>query len=150
MLVKTSNPGGKTFQDLNAGDGLHPSIATWAIWSNDWPKQTTGRKGYGIVGAVVGATYPEQAAELRAAMPHTWFLVPGYGSQGATARDVAGAFDATRPGRGRQQRPGHHLRPARREYAEQFGAARWQDAVAAATRDMIAQLAADTPAGKLA
>ena len=45
-------------------------------------------------GAVVGATYPAQLAELRAEMPHSWFLVPGFGSQGGTAADVAGAFDA--------------------------------------------------------
>ena len=57
--------------------------------------RTVGEFGYGCVGAVVGATYPEQLAELRAAMPHTWFLVPGYGSQGGTAeRCMAPGFDA--------------------------------------------------------
>ena len=45
------------------------------------------------MGAVVGATYPEQLSELRAKMPHTFFLVPGYGAQGGGAKDVAGAFD---------------------------------------------------------
>jgi orotidine-5'-phosphate decarboxylase len=47
-----------------------------------------------VVGAVVGATYPSQAQALRALMPHTIFLVPGYGAQGATAADVVGCFDA--------------------------------------------------------
>ena len=53
-----------------------------------------GDCGYGAVGAVVGATYPAQLTELRRAMPHTWFLVPGYGSQGGKAADVVAAFDA--------------------------------------------------------
>ena len=47
----------------------------------------------GAVGAVVGATYPAQLAELRARLPHTYFLVPGYGAQGGGAADVAPAFD---------------------------------------------------------
>ena len=42
---------------------------------------------------MVGATYPAQLTELRAALPHTFFLVPGYGAQGGGAADVAGAFD---------------------------------------------------------
>ena len=45
------------------------------------------------IGAVVGATYPQQGVELRARMPHAFFLVPGYGAQGAGAKDIAGAFD---------------------------------------------------------
>ena len=61
--------------------------------SSGRPPRRPGDCGYGAVGAVVGATYPAQLAELRAAMPHTWFLVPGFGSQGGTARDVAAAFD---------------------------------------------------------
>jgi orotidine-5'-phosphate decarboxylase len=53
-----------------------------------------GECGYGSVGAVIGATHPQQLTELRAAMPNTIFLVPGFGAQGGTAADVAGAFDA--------------------------------------------------------
>ena len=41
----------------------------------------------------MGATYPEQLAKLRAKLPHTFFLVPGYGAQGGGAKDVAGGFD---------------------------------------------------------
>ena len=44
--------------------------------------------------AVVGATYPQQGVELRARMPHAFFLVPGYGAQGAKGTDIAGCFDA--------------------------------------------------------
>ena len=46
-----------------------------------------------LAGAVTGATYPEELSELRARLPHTFFLVPGYGAQGGTARDVRCAFD---------------------------------------------------------
>ena len=53
-----------------------------------------GGSGYSLLGAVVGATYPAELAELRAALPGVLFLVPGYGAQGGTAADVAAAFDA--------------------------------------------------------
>ena len=92
------------------------------------------------MGAVVGATYPEQLAELRAAMPHTWFLVPGYGSQGGTAADVAAAFDARGLGAIVNNSRGIIFAHERPEYAARFGAARWQDAVEAATREMIEAL----------
>jgi orotidine-5'-phosphate decarboxylase len=104
---------------------------------------------YGAVGAVVGATYPAQLAELRAVMPHTWFLVPGYGSQGGTAADVAAAFDADGRGAIVNNSRGIIFAHSSKPYKDRFAAARWQDAVAAATDDMISQLRADTPAGKL-
>ncbi|MGW8257031.1 MAG: orotidine-5'-phosphate decarboxylase, partial [Thermoguttaceae bacterium] len=91
VLVKTSNPGGGMLQDLVA-DG-QPVFVHLAEYIEQQARQTSGQCGYGIVGAVVGATYPRQLSELRAMMPHTWFLVPGYGAQGGSAADVAGAFD---------------------------------------------------------
>jgi orotidine-5'-phosphate decarboxylase len=147
ILVKTSNPGGKMIQDL-ASDGK-PIYRYVAEFVERLAAMTEGDNGYGAVGAVVGATYPAQLAELRAVMPHTWFLVPGFGSQGGTAADVAAAFD--REGRGaivnnsRGIIFAHSLKP----YRERFSAAQWQEAVAAATDDMIAQLRAETPAGKI-
>jgi orotidine-5'-phosphate decarboxylase len=111
--------------------------------------ETVGTCGYGIVGAVVGATYPRQLAELREAMPHTWILVPGFGSQGGTAADVAGAFDAGGLGAIVNNSRGIIFAHASKAYKDRFGAARWQEAVEAATRDMIEQLRANTPAGKL-
>jgi orotidine-5'-phosphate decarboxylase len=147
VLVKTSNAGGGTFQDLVA-DG-RPIYRHVADHVQHLAAQTTGACGYGLVGAVVGATYPRQSAELRAAMPNTWFLVPGFGSQGATARDVAGAFDEHGLGAIVNNSRGIIFAHARKEYASKFGDGRWQEAVEAATRDMIDQLRADTPAGKL-
>ena len=70
-----------------------PFTATWpASWKN-WRHRRPGPSAYGCVGAVVGATYPRELRELRTAMPHAPLLVPGFGSQGGTAADVAGAFD---------------------------------------------------------
>jgi orotidine-5'-phosphate decarboxylase len=147
VLVKTSNPGGAMLQDLVA-DG-RPIYRHVAEHVQGLARATSGACGYGAVGAVVGATYPEQLAELRAAMPNTWFLVPGFGSQGGTAGDVAAAFDDRGAGAIVNNSRGiifaHSLSP----YAERFGAARWQEAVEAAAREMIEQLRAETPAGRL-
>lgn len=146
ILVKTSNPGGGQFQDLIAdGSPLYRHVGNYV---ERLAGETRGVSGYGSVGAVVGATYPGQLAELRAAMPRTWFLVPGFGSQGGTARDVSAAFDASGLGAVINNSRGIIFAHARPQYA-QFGAARWQDAVAAATQEMIDQLRADTSVGKL-
>ncbi len=147
VLVKTSNPGGGMLQDLIA-DG-RPIYAHVAKCVERMARQTEGECGYGIVGAVAGATYPRQLVELRATMPHTWFLVPGYGAQGGSAADVAGAFDAQGRGAIVNNSRGiifaHSIEP----YSQRFGPSRWQEAVEAAARDMIEQLCAETPAGKL-
>ncbi len=147
VLVKTSNPGGALFQDLVA-DG-RPIYRHVAAHVESLAAGSLGDCGYGAVGAVAGATYPEQLRELRAAMPHTWLLIPGFGSQGGAASDVAGGFDAQGLGAIINSSRAIIFAHARGEYAERFGAARWQGAVEAATRDMIDQLAADTPAGEL-
>src|SRR5690606_19351636 len=92
VLVKTSNPGSGALQDLACqGRPLHRHVGEMV---QRLASATQGQCGYGSVGAVVGATYPEQLAELRAAMPQAWILIPGFGSQGGTAADVAAGFDA--------------------------------------------------------
>ena len=58
-----------------------------------WGKSLIGDEGYSSVGAVVGATFPDEAKVLRSAMPDTVFLVPGYGAQGGTADDVMPCFN---------------------------------------------------------
>jgi orotidine-5'-phosphate decarboxylase len=148
VLVKTSNPGGKRFQDIVAdGKPLYRHVAEYV---ESLAAQTAGSGGYGSVGAVVGATYPGQLAELRQAMPHTWFLIPGFGAQGGTAKDCAAAFDVNGLGAIVNNSRGIIFAHSRPEYRDRFGPARWQDAVEAATRDMIEQLKAETCAGKLA
>lgn len=92
VLVKTSNPSSGEFQDVLTQGGK-PIYSLVGERVAGWGESLIGREGYSSVGAVVGATYPEQGAALRQAMPHTFFLVPGYGAQGASARGLAGCFD---------------------------------------------------------
>ena len=143
VLVKTSNPGGGQFQDLRTPE--QPLYGRVAAHVEQLAATMAGEQGYGCVGAVVGATYPAQLAELRAAMPHAWLLVPGYGSQGAKARDVAGAFDSSGLGAAVNNARGIIFAYRRGEYAERFAADQWQQAVSAATEQMIRELRADTP-----
>jgi len=147
VLVKTSNPGSGTLQDQTLATG--PVYRHVADLVERLAEQTLGQRGYGSVGAVVGATYPAQLAELRSAMPHTWFLVPGFGSQGGTAQDVAAAFDQRGLGAVVNSSRGIIFAHRRDEYRDRFGEPRWQEAVDASTREMIAQLRAETPAGNL-
>jgi len=91
VLCKTSNPSSGEFQDLLI-DGV-PLYARMGDKCEEWGADTIGEYGYSAVGAVVGATYPEQLTELRKRMPHTMFLVPGYGAQGGGAQGIAGGFD---------------------------------------------------------
>ncbi len=92
VLVKTSNPSSGELQDRELADGDTIYRAMGKMCEN-WGQELPGKYGYSGVGAVVGATYPAQLEELRKAMPHTFFLVPGYGAQGGAADDVAPAFD---------------------------------------------------------
>lgn len=92
VLVKTSNKSSGELQDLMIGNKT--VYATMGDMCEKWGVEVMGKYGYSGVGAVVGATYPEQLAEMRAALPHTFFLVPGYGAQGGGAQGVAKGFDA--------------------------------------------------------
>ncbi len=134
VLVKTSNPGGKFLQDLVANDAtIYHRVGDLV---ERLASESAGESGYGVAGAVVGATYPEQLAELRQRMPHTWFLVPGYGSQGGTAANVAGAFDDRGLGAVVNSSRAIIFAHARDEFADMD----WQQAVEAATRRAIEDL----------
>ena len=90
VLVRTSNAGAGLFQDLECGGRkLYRHVAAAVV---EWNAGGLGACGLGDVGAVVGATHPSELAELRAEMPAVWFLVPGYGAQGGSAKDVSAAF----------------------------------------------------------
>lgn len=91
VLVKTSNPSSGELQDKFI-DGVS-IYETMGNMCEEWGKDLMGKYGYSGVGAVVGATYPEQISELRKKLSHTFFLIPGYGAQGATAKDISAAFD---------------------------------------------------------
>ncbi len=91
VLVKTSNPSSGQLQDLQVGgQAIYERVGDLVA---EWGKSTMGAEGYSAVGAVVGATYPEQGEALRKRLPQTFFLVPGYGAQGAKGADLAGCFD---------------------------------------------------------
>ena len=92
VLVKTSNPSSGELQDRILDDSV-TVYRTMGNMCESWGADTMGKYGYSSVGAVVGATYPEQLGELRSVLKHTFFLVPGYGAQGGGAKDVAPAFD---------------------------------------------------------
>ncbi|KAJ3067639.1 hypothetical protein HK102_007368, partial [Quaeritorhiza haematococci] len=90
VLVRTSNASAREFQDLVC-DGL-PIYRHVARRLQTWGKGKQGEEGYNLVGAVVGATYPNELAQLREELPGVLFLVPGYGAQGGTAKDIAAGF----------------------------------------------------------
>ncbi len=91
VLVKTSNPSSGELQDrLIDGQSVYSVMGQMC---EQWGADNIGRYGYSAVGAVVGATYPQQLSQMRKEMPHTFILVPGYGAQGGGALDVVGAFD---------------------------------------------------------
>ena len=91
ILAKTSNPGSGELQNVAAGEG-DTVYGLMADLIEKWGAGTEGKYGYTRAGAVAGATYPEELQKLRARMPHTFLLVPGYGAQGGTAEDVQYAF----------------------------------------------------------
>jgi orotidine-5'-phosphate decarboxylase len=92
ILVKTSNKGSGQFQDKYFSDGktLYQTMGDNVM---QWGESLKGRYGYSSVGAVVGATHKEQAAKLRKQLKGVFFLIPGYGAQGAGADDIAVCFD---------------------------------------------------------
>lgn len=94
ILAKTSNPSSGDFQDLEIKDTGNTVYELMAHYVDSWGADDLGECGYSFVGAVVGATYPGQAKKLRALMPSSFFLVPGYGAQGGTAKDVRCCFGA--------------------------------------------------------
>jgi orotidine-5'-phosphate decarboxylase len=88
VLVKTSNPGSKDLQDLETAHGTVSDVV-----ANHLRLEANGQ--YGAVGAVLGATHAAELREWRTKMPGVLFLLPGLGAQGAKAKDLAGAFDAS-------------------------------------------------------
>lgn len=92
VLVKTSNKSSGELQDLKLENGKTVYEYMGSL-VEEWGKDSIGKYGYSAVGAVVGATHPAQAEILRKEMPHTFFLIPGYGAQGGTADDLKVCFN---------------------------------------------------------
>jgi orotidine-5'-phosphate decarboxylase len=141
LLVRTSNPGARQFQDLDCNG--RPLFHHVAAAVREWTREYLGESGYGDVGAVVGATYPAELRELRKMMPEVIFLVPGFGAQGGTAADVAAAFHSDGLGA---------IVNSSRGITCSFNPddPRWEDAIVTATHATIQALLDDTPMGKLA
>lgn len=94
ILVKTSNPSSGDLQDRTL---LEEKICNYELigrFVESWGANEIGESGYSSVGAVTGATYPKQLAELRKIMPKSFFLVPGYGAQGGKGDDIKAAFNS--------------------------------------------------------
>ena len=138
VLVKTSNPSSADFQDLKAGET--PLFEHVARAVDRWGAQGVGRSGYSDIGAVVGATWPGLLARMRELMPKALFLLPGVGAQGATAEDVAGAFDSN--GLGGLVAVSRNVIFAyeREPFKSEIPAQRWTEAVERAAREITDHL----------
>ncbi|MGE3278604.1 MAG: orotidine-5'-phosphate decarboxylase [Candidatus Altimarinota bacterium] len=94
VLVKTSNPSSGDLQDRKVDEENIPIYELMGHFVDSWGQDLIGSEGYSSVGAVVGATFPQEAEKLRELMPNAIFLVPGYGAQGGSAQDVKPCFKA--------------------------------------------------------
>lgn len=137
VLIRTSNPGSVDTQDVKLADGR-----TWSEALADRVRPISdslvGAGGFSSIGAVVGATQPQTMCSLRERLPHSIFLLPGYGAQGATADMTRAAF---RDGKGALVSASRSILYAHadKKYAGKFGG-NWERAVEQAVLDMKADL----------
>jgi orotidine-5'-phosphate decarboxylase len=91
ICVRNSNSGAGIIQNFsNNGKAVYNLVSEFV---GRWSDETLGKYGYSAVGAVVGATTPVEARELRRILPKSLFLVPGYGAQGGSAEGVRACFN---------------------------------------------------------
>lgn len=137
VLVKTSNPSSGELQDkLVDGKPLYELVGKMV---DEWGSDCIGESGFSEVGAVVGATYPEQGRILRAIMPKTYILVPGYGAQGGKGKDLVHFFNEDGLGAIVNSSRGIIAAYKQEAYAK-FGAEHFADASRQAVLDMIADI----------
>jgi orotidine-5'-phosphate decarboxylase len=136
ILVKTSNPSSGEFQDqLINGKPLYELVGEKVA---QWGEDHMG-DGYSYIGAVVGATYPEQGEILRKVMPKSFILVPGYGAQGGKGKDLVHFFNEDGLGAIVNSSRGIIAAYKQEAYAK-FGAENFGDASRAAVEAMIADI----------
>lgn len=140
VLVKTSNAGSGEIQDLPMGSEGHPLYETVGQLIDKWGAAFRGSYGFSDIGAVVGATHPEQGARLRQLLPHVFFLVPGYGAQGGTAEDLAGCFNREGIGAIVNSSRGIIAAYQNKKYSHQFKPEEFAQASRQAVLDMKADL----------
>lgn len=136
ILVKTSNPSSGEFQDqLINGKPLYEMVGEKvAQWGEDHMGDS-----YSYIGAVVGATYPEQGEILRKVMPKSFILVPGYGAQGGKGKDLVHFFNEDGLGAIVNSSRGIIAAYKQEAYAK-FGAENFGDASRAAVEAMVADI----------
>ena len=145
ILVKTSNPSSGEFQDrLIDGRPLYEWVGEKVA---EWGEDHMGESGYSYVGAVVGATYPEQGEILRKVMPKSFILVPGYGAQGGKGKDLVHFFNEDGLGAIVNSSRGIIAAYKQEAYAK-FGAENFGDASRAAVEAMIADIQGALTASK--
>jgi orotidine-5'-phosphate decarboxylase len=93
VVLKTSNPGSKDFEDQALAATGRPLYEKIAGVLNELGEGLVGDSGYSSIGAVIGATFPEEGQRLRTLMPKALILVPGYGTQGGSAKAAAECFN---------------------------------------------------------
>jgi orotidine-5'-phosphate decarboxylase len=93
VVLKTSNPGSKDFQDQRLETTGRPLYESIASALHELGEELVGESGYSSIGAVIGATFPEEGRRLRELMPRALILVPGYGAQGGSAKAAAECFN---------------------------------------------------------
>lgn len=136
ILVKTSNPSSGEFQDqLVDGRPLYELVGEKVA---EWGEACMGDT-YSYVGAVVGATYPEMGKVLRKIMPKTYILVPGYGAQGGTAKDLKACFNEDGLGAVVNSSRGIIAAYKQEKYAK-FGPEHFAEASRQAVMDMVADI----------
>lgn len=136
ILVKTSNPSSGEFQDQMIGEKhLYEMVGERVA---EWGSELMG-DSYSYVGAVVGATYPEQGKLLRKVMPKSFILVPGYGAQGGKGEDLVHFFDEDGLGVIVNSSRGIITAYKNEAYAS-YGAEHFGEAARAAVLDMIADI----------
>ncbi len=138
VLVKTSNPSSGELQDLKVnGEEVYMKVARLL---KEWGRELIGSSGFSSVGAVVGATYPDEMRKLRKMMPEIPFLVPGLGAQGASARDILPAFN--REGLGAIVAVARSIIFAYREepWKSELPPEEWRDAIKGKARQTIKEL----------
>ena len=145
ILVKTSNPSSGEFQDQTIdGKPLYELVGEKVA---QWGEEHMGESGYSYVGAVVGATYPEQGEILRKVMPKSFILVPGYGAQGGKGKDLVHFFNEDGLGAIVNSSRGIIAAYKQEAYAK-FGAENFGDASRAAVEAMIADIQGALTAAK--
>src|ERR1700691_4911134 len=93
VVLKTSNPGSKDFEDQRLAETGRPLYEKIAGALNELGRELVGESGYSSIGAVIGATFPEEGRRVRSLMPKAVILVPGYGAQGGSAQAAAECFN---------------------------------------------------------